>query len=265
VLLLCLAVSLTACTQPAGVSPSASATATSPTAPATAEPTPVTTGTDSSGLGVKIPILYYHAVADDTFGIEQMFVRIREFDEQMKFMKDNGYQCVTFDDLSRIGDFKKPFMITFDDGYEDNYTNAYPILKKYGFRATVFLVPLYVDKNRYLKTAEILEMRDLFDFQSHTLTHEYLTSLSYEEIDRQLRESKAEIEALTGRDVTAIAYPVGDYDDRVLEIAAKYYKYGLLMGGGMYYHTGADLLRMNRVYVPRGLDLADFRFKIEAE
>jgi peptidoglycan/xylan/chitin deacetylase (PgdA/CDA1 family) len=267
-----LAVSLAATLSGCAPTPSASSSAPASPGAATAtpssaadDPTPAPSGTSISGLGVKIPILYYHAIADETFGIEQMFVRIQEFDDQMRYMKDNGYQCVTFDDLDHLRDFKKPFMITFDDGYEDNYTNMYPILKKYGFKATVFLVPLYVDKNRYLKTSEILEMRELVNFQSHTLTHDYLTTLSYEEIERQLRDSKSQIEALTGQIVTAIAYPVGDYDDRVLEIAARYYRYGLLMGGGLYYHTGEDLLRMNRVYIPRGLDIADFKFKIEAE
>jgi peptidoglycan/xylan/chitin deacetylase (PgdA/CDA1 family) len=194
-----------------------------------------------------------------------MFVTPQEFDDQLKYMKDNGYQCITFEDLPNIDRYKKPFMITFDDGYEDNYTDMYPILKKYDFKATIFLVTEYIDKNLFLTTAQILEMRDRISFQSHTVSHEYLTKLTDTQIDRELKDSKSIIEGITGRPVNTIAYPVGDYNDTVLDLAVKYYKYGVLMGGGMYYHNGDDLLRINRVYIPRGLDISDFKAKIESE
>jgi peptidoglycan/xylan/chitin deacetylase (PgdA/CDA1 family) len=219
----------------------------------------------NENISIQMPILYYHAVSDTTFGIEQMFVRVQEFDDQMKYMKDHGYQCITFEDLPNIRNYEKPFMVTFDDGYEDNYLNAYPILQKYDFKAVVFLVTDYIDHSSFLKTTEIKTMLDRISFQSHTVSHEYLTNLTYDQIDIELKKSQSIIEGITGKKVDTIAYPFGDYNDSVLELTAKYYKYGVLMGGGIYYHNGEDLLRMNRVYIPRGLDMETFKESIGAK
>jgi peptidoglycan/xylan/chitin deacetylase (PgdA/CDA1 family) len=194
-----------------------------------------------------------------------MFVRVQEFDDQMKYMKDHGYQCITFDDLPNIRNYDKPFIITFDDGYEDNFYNVYPILQKYDFKAVIYMVTEYIDKGSFLKTAQIKAMTDRIRFGSHTVSHELLSTLQPAEIERQLKESKETLQALTGQKIDAIAYPFGDYNDTVLELTGKYYTYGALMGGGMYYHNGEDLLRMNRVYVPRGLDMESFKERIESK
>jgi peptidoglycan/xylan/chitin deacetylase (PgdA/CDA1 family) len=219
----------------------------------------------NENISIRMPILYYHAVNDTTFGLEQMFVRVQEFDDQMKYMKDHGYQCITFDDLPNIKNYEKPFIITFDDGYEDNFYNVYPILQKYDFKAVVYMVTDYIDKGSFLKTSQIKAMTDRISFESHTVSHELLSTLPADQIEYQLKNSKDILEKLTGQKVDSIAYPFGDYNDTVLELAAKYYRYGVLMGGGMYYHNGEDLLRMNRVYIPRGLDIESFKERIEAK
>ena len=219
----------------------------------------------NENVSIKIPVLYYHAVNENTFGFQQMFVRVQEFDDQMKYMKDNGYQCITFDDLPNIRNYEKPFIITFDDGYEDNFYNVYPILQKYDMKAVVYMVTEYIDKNLFLKKDQIKSMTDRVSFQSHTLTHDKLTTLSNDEIERQLRDSKDILENLTGVKVDNIAYPYGDYNDNVLQLTAKYYKYGVKMGEGIYYHNGEDLLRINRVYIPRGLSIESFKMSIGAQ
>lgn len=214
--------------------------------------------------GKPVPILYYHAVADETFGLEELFVRIDEFERQMKYMKDNGYEAIAFDDFKNsIANIEKPFIITFDDGYQNIYTNAYPILKKYNFKAVVFLVNDFIDGGSMLTKENILMMRDIISFESHTLNHTLLTDLTTEEVERQLKTSKEEIENLTGKEVNVLAYPVGMHNDRIINQATSYYKMAVLAGGGLYKYNPSNNMQMVRIYIPRGLDISTFDSKIK--
>ena len=207
-------------------------------------------------------ILNYHGVNDETFGIEDMFVRPSEFEKQMQFLKDNNYTVISFHDFKNVANIEKPVIITFDDGYEDNYTKAYPILQKYNFKATIFVCPEFFNKTYYLTTELIKSMTGLIDFQSHTLTHPDLTSLSDEQLDKELSESKTIIEQLTGQKVNALAYPTGYFDERVKSVAGKYYDYAVKIGGGIHY-TGEDNMQMKRIYISRELDIEGFKAKLQ--
>lgn len=237
-----------------------------PEVTATPTPTPVPTPTpiplNKPGAKVKVPILYYHRVNDVVEGLEELHVKPAEFEKQMKYLKDNGYTVITFDELDKTENIQKPIIITFDDGYEDNYTYAYPILKKYGFKATVFLVYDFIDHPSILTKAQILEMRDLVNFQDHTLTHPELTKLSPEEAEKEIYDSKVKLEAITGVPINVFAYPAGHYNSTILNIVGKYYKFGVQNGGGIY-TTGENLLEIKRVYIPRNLDIKGFENKIK--
>ncbi|MCR4434425.1 MAG: polysaccharide deacetylase family protein [Clostridiales bacterium] len=209
-----------------------------------------------------IPILYYHSVTDNIFGIEELSVAPAEFEKQMNYLKKNNYTVITFNELKNADSMEKPIIITFDDGYEDNFTYAYPILKKFGFKATIFLCVSVIDKSQFLKSGQILQMKDLINIQSHTMTHDYLSKLTEEKIDTELGESKKILEDLTGKEVDVLAYPYGDYDSRVIKIAKKYYKYAVVSGGG-FYHRGDSAYEIKRIYVPRSLDLDGFKNKLQ--
>lgn len=211
--------------------------------------------------GKKVPILYYHAINDNINGLDELFVSPAEFDKQMLYLKQNGYNVITFSQLADVDNIVNPVIITFDDGYEDNYTYAYPILKKYNFKATVFLCTDVIDKPLFLKKNQIEEMKNLIDFQSHTVTHRKLSELKKEEIEFELTESKKQLEALTGNAVSVLAYPIGDYNSEVIEITRKYYKYAVLSGGGIY-RKGDNSYEIKRVYIPRDLDVKGFEDKI---
>jgi len=235
---------------------------TNPAGENTAKPS---NSTEHKGPGAKaVPILYYHAVNDDITGLEELFVSPSEFEKQMKYLKDDSYSVITFKQLKDISTIEKPVIITFDDGYEDNYTYAYPILKKYGFKATVFLCCDVVDKPLFLKKNQIEEIKELVNIQSHTVTHRKLSELKSGEIEEELSDSKKILEQLTGTQVDALAYPYGDYDGRVIETAKKYYKYAVISGGGIY-HEGDDSYEIKRVYIPRELNLEGFIKKIKGE
>jgi len=250
VLLLTLTVSI-GCSQqqkPAGTLSTAKPEQTAPAAPVN---------------GVAIPVLYYHLIDDHVYSpYTSMFVSPKDFANQMAYLYSNGYTVIPLDQIENASQYTKPVIITFDDGYEDNYTNAYPILLKYHFPATVFLISSLIGKSGYLNIDEIVQMGDLFSFQDHTVTHRPLATLSPQVQDYELTESQKEIEDITHRNVDALAYPDGSYDQTTLAIAQRFYKYAFIEIPGGIYHTGDDPYTIKRVNVPRGLNLAGFIKKI---
>lgn len=207
--------------------------------------------------GKPVPILEYHCIDDKIFGWDELFVSPVEFEKQMSYLKDNNYTVITFNQLSNVKNIKKPVMITFDDGYEDNYTNAYPILKKFNFNATIFLISKAVGSPYFLNRSEISEMKGLISFESHTNTHPHLTKLKDNEIANELAMSKKAIEDMTNSKVDVLAYPYGDYNKRVMNITKKYYKYGIYSLGGLY-HVGDNPYSIKRVYITRKTSLDCF-------
>ena len=141
----------------------------------------------------------------------------------MKYLSDNGYHTITPEDMvdawengKELPD--KPVIITFDDGYADNYRNAYPILKKYNLQGTIFLISDFVSTYpNYLTWTQAEEMQEsgLINFESHTLSHEQLDSTSPEETWNQVDGSKKALEWHLGKEINFLAYPCGSYDEEL--------------------------------------------------
>ncbi len=172
-----------------------------------------------------IPVLNYHKIDDID---NPLAVTPAEFAEQVGYLADNGYHTITPDQL--MGYLKygralpdKPILITFDDGYRDNYANAYPILKKHGFTATIFLVTdLVGNDDRFLTWDEAREMhKNGFVFGSHTVSHLPLTTLDPEQIAGELAASAAEIERQLGARPRYFAYPTGAYNLKIEELVRQ--------------------------------------------
>ena len=215
--------------------------------------------------GKEIPILMYHAIAEEpTTEMTELFVRPSEMEEHIKYLVENDFQTITFEDLDNIGAFPKPVMITFDDGYECNYNILFPLLKKYNVKATIFAVAGSVWSKGRLSESQIKEMSDsgLVSIQSHTVSHPDLTSLEADKLDYELSESKERIEKLTGKPVIALAYPSGDNDAEVRAAAAKYYDYAVLDRGGTFL-CGGDTMAMERIYIWRGMSVGQIAWLLD--
>ncbi len=210
--------------------------------------------------GIDVPILMYHAVSDDCWGIPALFVSPKKLEEQLQYLQENGYTTVTFEDFDRLGQIEKPVMLTFDDGYSDNYTELFPILQKYQAKATIFLIYDKLDQLPYYLTREQIKEMDasgLVSFQSHTMTHRDLDTLNEQEQQYELAQAKLELTRLLGKEVFVIAYPTGKWDENTLKITKEQYQFGLL-SRGQRYETGRDRAKVSRYYVSRYTTLSEF-------
>lgn len=143
---------------------------------------------------------------------------------QLRYLHKHGYTFVTAQELLNFPPTAKHVCLTFDDGYEDNYTYLFPLLKKYQAKAVVFAAQRSVfDGKPMLAAAQIKEMSDsgLVEFGGHTLNHIKLTDISEEEADREIRTGKEWLESVTGKPCTSFAYPFGQFTERDVELLKK--------------------------------------------
>ena len=213
--------------------------------------------------GISLPILMYHAVSDEVWGGSALFVKPAEMEKQLQYLSEHGYTTVTFEDMPRIHEIEKPVFLTFDDGYRDNYTELYPLLQKYGAKATIFVITNAIGNELYLTEEMIAEMSasGLVSIQSHTDTHPNLRTLKAEELEQEMELSLRKLLRITGKQPFVVSYPEGRYNDAVLKAAEKWYAYGVKMNGGTYV-TGSNLYRMNRIYISRDMGVGTFAAKI---
>lgn len=191
--------------------------------------------TASDNYSIKV-LLYHNITAVETDQNNPYVVSLAKFEEQMNWLKVNGYECVTVSDMFQkfasgelIG---KIAVITFDDGYPDVYTYAFPILSAFGFPATTYLVAEKIDSPKNL-TEDMI--RDLYkagwEIGSHSLTHSDL--MIHENLDTEICGSRNMIAAMTGiplSDVVSFAYPYGNADETV---TTKVWKCGYQSGAGL--------------------------------
>jgi len=170
-----------------------------------------------------VPVLNYHQINNNDHN--SLTLSDTEFEAQMEYLYKTGYTAISPNQLADYVQYGKelplnPVLITFDDGYEDNYKVAYPILQKYHFTATIFIITDFVSRyGKYLTWDQIREMNDSgITFEDHTLSHVALTKASDEDERNQLVKSKEALEWHLGKKVDYLAYPGGEYDQRVIQL-----------------------------------------------
>lgn len=213
----------------------------------------------------NIPILMYHSICADDQPVDSEFVVQQSvFDAQLSYIACHGYSTPSPAALlSRsTHDHARELLITFDDGYMDNYELAFPTLQKYGFTALIFLVADFSRRTNWWDRAkgmgekalmtehELVEMRKGgIEFGSHTMHHRSLPSLSDAELQEELHQSRAVLEEHLGSPVLWFAYPYGDVDARTkCAVREAGYKAAVATNTGPLC-AGNDLLEMRRVPV----------------
>ena len=171
-----------------------------------------------------IPILMYHYVEYNQnkadFKRDQLNIEPNIFEQQIQTLLDNNYKFITAGKVATvIKDNKKNtnkyVVLTFDDGYQDFYTDVFPILKKYNVKATLYLVYNFLDNPNYLYKWQVDEIikSNIVEIGSHTLNHTYLKGTDSKMVQNEIQESKYKLENTFNITINSFAYPYGAYDD----------------------------------------------------
>jgi peptidoglycan/xylan/chitin deacetylase (PgdA/CDA1 family)/glycosyltransferase involved in cell wall biosynthesis len=227
----------------------------------------------------EIPVLLYHRVINDPSlaGKHGTYVTTKQLEAHLEYLHKNNYTPITFEDLSMINRFdkdKKYVILTFDDGYEDNYTLLFPMLKKFNFKAVIFMVTGkkentwdYLDEGRtfpLLERTQILEMnRYGIEFGAHTMNHVDLTKVEVSEAKQEIEGSRETLEQILGKKVTAFAYPYGSVNETVKELVKKAgFKYGIsTVMGPLAIHE--DIFNIRRIIAHPDTNLSRFARKVK--
>ncbi len=181
-----------------------------------------------------VPVLMYHNI-NDNYNPQNSNIEISNvaFKEHMQAIKDNGYTAITFSQLIAFVENgealpQKPILITFDDGYLNNYTNAFPLLKEMDMNATIFVVTGRMGMQGGVtyphftwEQAKEMENSGIIDIQSHTVYHNDLTAISDENLVFELRKSRFMIYKYLGKKSDILAYPYGNFNDKIKQAAQK--------------------------------------------
>ena len=173
----------------------------------------------------SVPVLMYHSIGSGAEN-SRLVVSPESFQRQMNFLKKRKYQILTLDEyVELLEENKKPnkrsVVITFDDGFRDNYTIAYPILKKYGIPASISVVVDWVGRDDMMSWEQIKELSDegLIEIVSHSLKHCPLDTLSKDSTVDELKESKRILEKKLNTVINYLCYPCGNFTPFVKKTA----------------------------------------------
>ena len=202
-----------------------------------------------------IPVLMYHSISDDKCSLS---VSPNKFLEQMEYLSKSGYNAINFNQIYKEN--KKPIIITFDDGYKDNLINALPILKKYNFISTCFVVSNFIgesnkwdEKKKDYFYKELLTKNDLLEWLrhgmfigSHGKSHKSLLKLSEEQIKSEILNSKNEIEDFFGTNIDTFSYPFGQINKYSAKMVKELYNFGVTTVRSRF-----NTIKHKTYYIPR--------------
>lgn len=217
---------------------------------------------------VRVPILMYHYIRvssdpGDRLGFN-LSVTPADFSRQMDWLAANGYHPIDFDDLRGylLGQEdlpSRPVILSFDDGYRDMYTTAFPILRSHQFKAVSYIVSGFVNSPQYVTADQVMEM-DVNGIQigAHTVSHADLTRVSAPDLRREVFDSKASLEALVGHPVFDFCYPTGKFNDAVVRMVQEAgFQTATTTQPGVA-HSAAERFVLTRVRVSGGESLEQF-------
>lgn len=235
-------------------------------------PTPPT---DTYSETVRVPILMYHYVSNPPPDADKyrtdLSVSPAEFERQMQYLADNGYTTVDLYDISLAIARKeplpeKPVALTFDDGYRDNYENAFPVLQKHGFTATFFVITGFVEQNAapYMTWPMLEEMsRAGMRIESHTVSHPQLSGLPAEDQRYQIETAQQMIASRIGYTPRYLCYPGGFYDETTQAVLEELDLWGAVTTRSGKWHDFDSRFEWERLRIRNVTTLLDFAALLE--
>ncbi|RYE57596.1 MAG: polysaccharide deacetylase family protein [Sphingobacteriales bacterium] len=176
----------------------------------------------------EVPVLCFHHVSADSVRGDQLHIPGKRFREQMQLLKDSGYTTISPEGLlgyykSSIEIPEKSIVISFDDGNSDQWNYAVPILNELNFKAVFFIMTVTIGKKAYLNEVQICMLADYGHYiGAHTWDHQNITHLKMKDHHWQLEKPKLTLEKITGKPVTAFAYPYGRWNEKVIPGLKRY-------------------------------------------
>ncbi|WP_425058564.1 hypothetical protein SCACP_32210 [Sporomusa carbonis] len=184
----------------------------------------------------RIPILMYHRIA--TVPGERNSLPAEKFKEQLDYLKEHGYNTITLNDLYNYYVKEaplpsRPVILTFDDGYEDNFSTALPMLRERNMKATVFPIANWVGRenkweNFNQKVTQTMDWDKLREWKaagmeigSHTLNHPFLTQCDENRLEQEIMTSKMILQEKLGDKIDFLCYPYGFFDDKTIAVTKK--------------------------------------------
>ncbi len=200
---------------------------------------------------VRVPILIYHHIRPGplpaSHALRLLTTNPEAFENDLGYLRDNGYRTISFEDLANHLEQgaalpERPAIISFDDGWEQQFTYAVPLLSKYNFTATFFIVTNYVGHPNFLSLAQLKGMlAGGMEIGSHSRSHPSLPGLGRARQWDEIARSKTLLETWLGTRIVAFAYPYGAYDEPVAEMTtAAGYRAARTVDDGTL-HTRDDL------------------------
>jgi peptidoglycan/xylan/chitin deacetylase (PgdA/CDA1 family) len=165
---------------------------------------------------VEIPILIYHHVVPGG-GSPVLYVTPGGFEQQLQYLQSNGYQSISFADLANCLEYgaplpERPVILSFDDGWANQYQYAFPLLQKYGFTGTFYVVSGYIDHQNFMTTEQLKTMMAAgMVIGGHSRTHPTLAGIGSARLQDEVAGSKAWLEDRLGVAIDTFAYPYGSY------------------------------------------------------
>lgn len=185
-----------------------------------------------------MPILNYHYLSIAPAGAdairEDLSVAPQDFEAQLRYLRDAGFTSISLHDLmfhltTGLPLPERPIILTFDDGYADNYQFAFPLLREYGYTATFFLITAFQDEGRlgYMSWDNVIEMHAAgMEFGAHSFNHADLRGQSTDYLIWQILGPREAIEERIGEPVRFFCYPSGSYDDQVIAVLHSAHYWG---------------------------------------
>jgi peptidoglycan/xylan/chitin deacetylase (PgdA/CDA1 family) len=219
----------------------------------------------------EAPIFFYHHIRPFDRNLSQaeldLTVWQNIFEEQLNYFSKNGFNSISLEELrsyfyKEIPLPSRPYILTFDDSYEDFYQVAWPLLQKYQVKATIFIITDFIGQPGYLSWPEIEELAQsyLIEFGAHTLDHKYLSlsppELTFYRLSQEIFGPKAELEKRTSRRVEFFSYPYGQYNYLILNLVKEAKYLGAVTTDGGVWQEAEKIYELKRLRLSNG-DTAD--------
>lgn len=202
----------------------------------------------------EVPILKYNRIAAYCPQTPLICVSPEIFQKQMDFISRYGYKVISLKELVNALSKKQTLphnavVITFDDGYEDIYRNAFAVLKKNRFPATVFVITDFVGKEKFLSWEQLRQMQGQgIDIASHTKTHSYLPdTVDEQRLWNEIFESKKELENQIDRPINLFSYPTGGYNYKIIDFVRRAGYIAACTTNRGRYHLNPDIYALRRI------------------